>query len=68
RPTKIYLLKFAGFLPPIVSSQAPRRNNFLSDETIFSFWCRRPETFADYQWVNEAPLQGDTGRASCRKS
>jgi hypothetical protein len=49
RPIKTYLLKFAGFYPRIVSSQTPRRNNSLGDETIFSFSSRRPETFADYQ-------------------
>jgi RNA polymerase sigma-70 factor, ECF subfamily len=44
---------------PIVSSPAPRQNNSPGDETIFRFWRRHPETFANYQFPNEAPPSGD---------
>jgi RNA polymerase sigma-70 factor (ECF subfamily) len=53
------IVEIAHISTSIVSSQAPRRNNSPTDETIFRFWRRRPETFGNYQFSQRAPPSGD---------
>src|SRR5260370_21908036 len=49
------IIEITPISTPNVSSRALRRNNSPAHETIFRLACRRPETFADYQFAQQAP-------------
>jgi RNA polymerase sigma-70 factor (ECF subfamily) len=50
-------IEIAGISTPNVSSPTARRNNSPAHETIFRFWCRRPETLADYQFAQRSAAE-----------
>src|SRR5882762_5349313 len=54
-PSNSTIIEITAISSPNVSSRALRRNNSPAHETIFRLACRRPETFADYQFGQQAP-------------